>query len=100
MATIVLSGKIISKTWCEFHLALTPASRKTLKKHQAKFESPIKQDLLKLKPSRYTHGRENLVVDTDVSVTVKISYYKFATDPEFATVTNEGLSLQPILPAR
>ena len=97
MTTLIIHGEIASKGFCSFDLALTPASRKALKKHQGKFKSPIKQDLLKLKQTLYTHGKENLTVGKHVSVTVKISFYKYSSDSKFTTIVSEGISLQPIL---
>jgi hypothetical protein len=96
-ANLVLRGKVVSKDWCSFELSLTPASEKALKGKQGKFASPVKQDLLKLKPSLYCHGRELLKVNSEVTITVKISYFQYSSTPDFKNMTGTGMSVQPIL---
>jgi hypothetical protein len=96
-STLKLNGKVVSKGWCEFQIDLTPASKKLIQSKQGKMKSPIKQNLLKLKPNQFCHGRENLAVGADVSITVKVSYFQYSSDAKFKTITSTGVSVSPIL---
>jgi hypothetical protein len=51
------------------------------------------QDLLKLKQRLYSHGKENIKVGADVSITVKISFYRYSFDASFKNFTATGISL-------
>jgi hypothetical protein len=96
-STVVLQGKVITSNWCESEIEVSKASTKLLMQYQGKFTSPIKKGLLKLKPSKFTHGRQLLVPNAEVDITVRLSYYRYSSDPQFKNVTNQGMSVQAIM---
>ena len=96
-SNLVLHGEVVQNNWCQTELGLTPASKKLLDSKKGKLKSPLKEGLLRIKPNQYCHRRELLEVGKHVSVTVKLSFYRYSKDPEFKPVTSEGISVSPIL---